>query len=211
MIEFVSSTVETGKAASEKSLPSTTTNTSGTGVDLNTTSTTPLSVSIQVVKFLIAEEAALPVTQLRALCKFLGCQDIYGSDITSLCCFANLMEELGMVVVDDSSLRSLSFLNEKLSEIDREMVDGDNQNSSNDSCEDTVTEDGNGAVYENDRATNSGDSTVEDSLMNSMATLTVRNKENIRKSGHLKSMRSRNADQNSDTGFQEITNAGRDL
>lgn len=189
MIEFVCSIVENGAEAAlstQDGAQSSTEEKIYSNVEVEKTASVALSVSIQVAKFLISADL-LPVTQTRVLCKFLSNQDIVIEDKHTLSRLKDLMEEVSMVISDGPSLRSLSQLNDKLANID--FKDFETSFHEEDSCDDTITE-GEDDVADAGNET-AEESTVDDSVMNSMAMLNVQNKENVRESSSSKTSRGR--------------------
>lgn len=183
MIEFVCATVESGREADSPSLD----------IGMREGASIALSVSVQIANFLISEDS-LSVTQSRALYKFLGNLEISleGDEKTTLCELRDLLEELGMIASDELSLCSLSMLSQKIAEIDLSDIDNLNKSCNEDedvSCDDTVSDSELEPVCVDDNTT--GESTIEDSLMNSMNMLAVADKENARESLSSKSVRGR--------------------
>jgi hypothetical protein len=178
MVEFVCSVVDAGEAAAvsnESNVPSTPKSVGEESVPA-TDSNTALLTAIQVAQSLVNENS-LTATQSRGLCKFLGSLEIMQGDAMCLRKLKEQMEELGMVLTDGTCLRYLSALNEQLDEIEiaeEEPVDEDDVSSQG-----TVTEAG-----------STGETTVEDSLMDSMAGLSVKNKENVKRASQGKANRS---------------------
>ena len=172
MIEFVYSIVESGmkiETSKEANIHSSS-DTIDSGGEMNKTTNVALSVSTQVAKFLVSTDS-LPVTLSRALCKFLSNQEITAdkNDKVDLMTLKDLMEEVSMVISDASSLRSLSQLSNRLADIDLQDFEG--------SSEDTESE---GELEIPKESSNTvGNSTVEDNIVESMATLSVGNKENV--------------------------------
>lgn len=153
MIQFVCDTVECGSEVDGVKLDA-----RAAGISV------ALSISVQLSRFLSSAVEVLPVSQSRALCKYLGNLKISreGEDKATLCELRDLLEELGMLVSDDVSLCYLSTFRQTIGEID--LSDVRNIHESFD-----------------------GDSTTADSLMKSMDMMTVSDKENTRDSSYLKS------------------------
>jgi condensin complex subunit 3 len=80
---------------------------------------TSLLASVQIAEFLAKHGEDITVTTLRALCKLLGASDfdVEQEDLNKLEDLKRNLEELGMLITDATSLRSLSDLNELLSDI----------------------------------------------------------------------------------------------
>jgi hypothetical protein len=201
MVEFVCATVDAAReavASTEANVPST-----PKSVDEATEptigSSTALLAVIQVAQFLTGENS-LTVTQSRALCKFMGSQDIEisGGDRVHLRKLKEQMEELGMMLTDGPSLRAIASLNESLADVESDNEEGGEsgaeERSLNDaSSEGTVTDD---EIEDPVDSGSTGETTVEDSLMDSMAALSVKNKENVARVGksQKQSRRSRRSD-----------------
>ena len=137
-----------------------------------------LSTSLQVAKFLVEKEQKLNVTQLRSLCKFLGNRDIRLEDHgkRKLGKLKDLVEELSFID-DSTSLKSLRPLTELLSSVrgyeDSEDEEEDEENGQY-SDDETVSEN---SLQENLETV--GETTIEDEIMmNSIARLSLENKEN---------------------------------
>lgn len=163
-----------------------------------------LSSSCQVARFLVKYEEKLSVTQRRALCKYLGGQNIDAStgDKRLLLVLKACVEELAYVA-DSSSTKSLrplvdlmqgvSGVLEENAESMREAADSGAESSD----DDTVTENSDERnLHGDDDST--GESTVEEVLMDSLATLSMSAKENpvnSSKSGRLSSTARRSSTQ----------------
>ncbi len=142
--------------------------------------------SLQVARFLVKHEGDLSVTQRRSLCKFLGGQNFEASSIDK----ASLRKLKGYVndlsfMSDSSSVKSLGPLVEVLRDVEGGVDDDDDgieaepaeATGDASSDEETVTEHSSGNE-EDDDAESAGESTVDDVLMDSLATLTMKSKEN---------------------------------
>ena len=176
MIEFVLQIVEVGReaaASNETNVPST----PKSVVKESIKSSTSLLVTIQVAEFLISD-CNLTVTQTRSLCKFMGGQDISdGGEGMHVRKLKELMEELGMMIEDGTCLRSIAPINECLADIE---VDNEEHGVIEDSSDEDDAS-SQGAVTEGD-AESTGETTLEDSLMENMANISVsQNKENKRR------------------------------
>ena len=142
-----------------------------------------LSVSLQVAKFLVENEQKLNVTQVRSLCKFLGNREIFlgGHERAQLGKLKDLIEELSFID-DSASLKSLRPLTKLLS-----SVRGYEDNNDDDEDEDDEVF---GDPYSDDETISNtsveqnclqsvGETTIEDEIMmNSIARLSLENKEN---------------------------------
>jgi condensin complex subunit 3 len=142
-----------------------------------------VSASLQVATFLVENEQRLKVTQLRPLCKFLGNQEIRldDHDMVKLGKLKDLTEELSFLE-DSPSLTSLRPLTELLS-----SVKGYEDNNNDDDDEDEGAFDGTNSDVETISENNTeekdsesvGETTIEDEvMMNSIARLSLENKEN---------------------------------
>mmetsp|Transcript_13565 Transcript_13565/g.21352 ORF Transcript_13565/g.21352 Transcript_13565/m.21352 type:complete len:957 (+) Transcript_13565:64-2934(+) len=175
LVEFVCSMVDTGKqsAASMEAEPA-----SPRNEDEYSYATTIVLALIQVARFL-GKDNSLNLTETRAMCKFLCSQDLEVSTNNSfhLHSLKELVEELSMVLTDATSLRSIKTISALLEDIPEHSVmdsDGDANSAGDASSQGTVTED----EADNDDVESTGETTVEDSLMESMTALSV--KENSR-------------------------------
>jgi hypothetical protein len=132
---------------------------------------------------LVENEQRLKVTQLRPLCKFLGNQEIRldDHDMVKLGKLKDLTEELSFLE-DSPSLTSLRPLTELLS-----SVKGYEDNNNDDDDEDEGAFDGTNSDVETISENNTeekdsesvGETTIEDEvMMNSIARLSLENKEN---------------------------------
>jgi hypothetical protein len=134
MIQYVCSTVDTGKPddatvvraednATEEDTQLDVNNTTSVSVadeEAVQCNSTSLLAGLQVAEFLSKRSEDLNVTSQRALCKLLGGSfiDIEEEDPKNLAALKRFMEELGMLISDGTSLRSLATLNDVLSEIE---------------------------------------------------------------------------------------------
>ena len=144
MIHYVCSTVDTGRPGGEDDATVVQTNKNEEGEDpRNTTafvsvaptvaadlSSTSLLASLSIAEFLVKNvEESLNTTDTRALCKLLGAADFDENEEETKNLFAlkRLMEELGMILTDETSLKYIADLNDILSEInvDDETEEGD--------------------------------------------------------------------------------------
>lgn len=148
-----------------------------------------LSSCVQVARFLVKQEEKLSVTQRRALCKFLGGQDIdtTTSDKKALLILKACMEEL-VFVADTSSAKSLRPMTELMHDVNGEIEEEnmgstgeDEVAASDDSDDDTITEHSNQQNEDIDDDSTGG-STVTDGLIDTLATLSMTAKENPPKS-----------------------------
>jgi hypothetical protein len=134
---------------------------------------TALVSSLQVAQFLIQESSNLTNTTVRALGKFIGGQDIdvESEPRTHLLKLKEYLEELGMLLTDATSLRSMALLNDTLVGVENDEEDnGEVQNDDN--SEATETE---------DEMESTGETTLDESLMDSMVALSVKKgKENTK-------------------------------
>jgi condensin complex subunit 3 len=177
IIEFVCSVVDVGReaaASNETSVPSTP---KSVVEEPSIRSSAGLLAAIQVAEFLI-NECSLTVTQTRALCKFMGSQDIGdGEDRMHLRKLKDQMEELGMMVTDGTCLRSLTPLNERLADVES---DDEEEHGGVEDSSDVGDASSQGTVTEDEGEESTGETTLEDSLMESMANIAVsHNKENM--------------------------------
>ena len=189
MVEYVISIVSESKAVSKEAIPSE----EGNDVVQENNEHVELSAAVQVAQFLVKYEDKLTVTQRRSLCKYVGGQDVAVHETSLVLKLKGCMESLSFIS-DSTSLKSLQPLMEVLqdvngdveqegSESEDDKVDEEAPPASSD--EDTVTEE----EEEQEQEESSDDSTIEDVLMESLATLTVNTKENpprkvsLRKSG----------------------------
>jgi condensin complex subunit 3 len=139
-----------------------------------------LSSSLQVAEFLLKQEGRVSVPQRRILCKFLGGQeiDLSTSDKHSLLMLKACLDNLALVV-DASSARSLLPLTELIQRAKGELEEdvepvGENGDSSvNSNDDDTFTE-----HSEDQEIDENDDSSVEDVLMDGLASISVNAKEN---------------------------------
>eukprot|EP00980_Cylindrotheca_fusiformis_P018269 scaffold5943_cov134-Cylindrotheca_fusiformis.AAC.3 len=76
-----------------------------------------LAVSVQVLRFLISEFEVLAVAQLRAICKFLSGLDLNLEGREKAVCLEmqDLLEDLGMILQDETSLNALSMVRRSIS------------------------------------------------------------------------------------------------
>ncbi len=142
-----------------------------------------LSSGLQIAQFLIKNESMLSSTQIRSLCKSLGGYEIdaVGKNNSEIRKFKDCLDEIESLFTDSPALRSLENLIDSFANVKGEE-DDDNEGSS---CEDdeevqsddeTVSEE---SFTEGHNLAQSieDDSTVADSIMDSLAKLCV-NKEN---------------------------------
>jgi condensin complex subunit 3 len=173
MIEYICSIVDAGRRVSSQAESGelSTSNASSEKSQSAIMPSTALVSSLQVAQFLIQESSNLTNTTVRALCKFIGGHDI-DVQIESKAHLLQLqeyLEELGMLLTDAPSLRSMALLNDSLVGVEDEE-NGRVQND--DSSEATETE---------DEMESTGETTLEDSLMDSMLALSVKEgKENMK-------------------------------
>lgn len=177
MIDYVCSVVDVGREVSVSNNANTP-STDKAMVDEKSMkkSNTALLASIQVAEFLI-NDGSLTVTQTRSLCKFLGRQeiDVETGEHSHLRKLKDHMEELGMMLTDNTCLRSLTNINEYLVDV----KDEDDASVENED--------------EADAGTHSGDTTLEDSIMESLAAVSIsNNKENTRSAKSTKANDSTN-------------------
>jgi condensin complex subunit 3 len=174
MIEYICSIVDAGRRVSSQAESGelSTSNTSSQKSQNAIMSSTALVSSLQVAQFLIQESSNLTNTTVRALGKFIGGHDIdvQSEPRTHLLQLKEYLEELGMLLTDATSLRSMALLNDTL--VDVESEDENNGSVQNDdSSEATETE---------DEMESTGETTLEESLMDSMVALSVKEgKENM--------------------------------
>jgi condensin complex subunit 3 len=79
-----------------------------------------MSASIQISQFLVNAGEDVRTTMLRSLCKLLGSMSMSiatSEDHQALLLLKNCNEELGMIITDPTSLRSLTALNEALADV----------------------------------------------------------------------------------------------
>ena len=179
MIDYVCSVVDAGRKASEAgtgSSPRLLPSEDEPSEDHKVSSSTAVLSSIQIAQFLIKESSNLTNASVRILCKFLGQLEIEVKQekMAHLIQLKGFMEELGMILTDDSSLRCLQALNRLLVDVDLDN-DGSFDEGSEDESDRTETDD------EVEKELRSEDeTTLEDSVMDSLAALTVDDKENSR-------------------------------
>jgi condensin complex subunit 3 len=143
--------------------------------------------SLQVARFLVKHEGDLSVTQRRSLFKFLGGQnfEISSIDKISLSKFKGYVNDLSFIS-DSSSVKSLGPLIELLRDVEGGLDDDDDEGSEDgpaaatvdaSSDDETVTEHSSENEGDGDAET-AGESTVDDVLMDTLAALTMKSKEN---------------------------------
>lgn len=175
MIEYICSIVDAGRRVSSQveSGELSISNASSQNSQSAIMPSTALVSSLQVAQFLIQESSDLTNATVRALGKFIGGHDIdvQSEPRTHLLKLKEYLEELGMLLTDATSLRSMALLNDTLVGIESE--DEDNGRVQNDdSSEATETE---------DEMESTGETTLEESLMDSMIALSVKEgKENTK-------------------------------
>jgi condensin complex subunit 3 len=143
-----------------------------------------LSVSLQIAQFLVKNESKLTSTQLRSICKLLGGYEIEAQeqDRLALAKLKDSLDEIETFLTDASALRSLETLIEFLAAVkgtedvdDSETQDSEDQDNDVTSDDETVSEQ---SFYDDENRNESvDDSTVADTIMDSLAKLSV-NKEN---------------------------------
>jgi hypothetical protein len=177
IVDYVASVVE-------QSAPEAIENEQRDGVeDLN------VVVSLQVARFLVKQEEKLSVTQRRALCKYLGAQhiDLSKENKSSLLKLKGYVEDLTFVA-DTSSAKSLRPLADLLEDVQGEIEDVEEAEVGPNTTVNTVTEENSNVENEisddetvtehseNDHDdASSGESTVEDLIMDSLASLSKEN------------------------------------
>ncbi len=103
-------------------------------------SRTAFMVALQVAQFVLSaeeQELSLNITQLRGLCKLLGSLSVQSTPGISK--LQQIMEELGMVLTDGTSLRSLTLLTQELADLHEEGEKGISGRESNASTLSEVT------------------------------------------------------------------------
>jgi condensin complex subunit 3 len=176
MIEYICSIVDAGRRISSQAERAelSTSDASSQNSQNAIMPSTALVSSLQVAQFLIEESSNLTNTTVRSLGKFIGARayiDVQSEPRTHLLLLKERLEELGMLLTDATSLRSMALLNDALVGIESE--DEENGRVQNDdSSEATETE---------DEMESTGETTLEESLMDSMVALSVKDgKENTK-------------------------------
>ena len=125
------------------------TSTEATAQD-GTNNSASLMAGVQIASFLAKHGEDINVTTLRALCKHLGASefDLNKEDRNKLVALKTDLEELGMVITDANSLRSLSDLNDLLADI--HVDDEDEEPSDEEQEERNAGEDSDATESEND-------------------------------------------------------------
>lgn len=164
MIQYVCSTVDTGKPSSEKNNVTETIDEktqageesqSIARTEVPQSSSTSLMAGIQVAAFLAAHFDCINITTQRALCKLLGVSIIEeeAEELKELQTMKKYLEEIGMQIDDANCLNSLAPLNELL--VDIEVDD----NSDNEEEQDSILQDVNSSREQ--REGGDGESSVE--------------------------------------------------
>jgi condensin complex subunit 3 len=120
MIEYLCSMVEVGKDAVEDALEKAKTNDKETETSIqDVKSSSSLLAAIQIATFLSKESENLGTTFLRVLCKLLGGidLDVECEESKDLSTLKHLMDDLAMEIIDATSQRALSQLDELLADV----------------------------------------------------------------------------------------------
>jgi len=155
MIEYCCETAESAMEAHAKELAG--------SVPIETTPSIFLLACCHVAKFLSDDTCSLTTTQTRALCKFMGSQEIDAQEdsLKHLIELREVTEEIGMLITDEICLQSLSPLNEDLAAVQQRLEEEEKEQENN-------------LIQDNDQEdTSLGGTTVEDSLMESFVRLEV--------------------------------------
>jgi len=184
VVEYVCCVVVDSEAASKGAAVDETLDNNNTSTIINkeSLSLVALVASLNISRFLVKNEAKLPVTQLRSLCKFLGAQgrEIQVDDDNEkvkIRKLKNYMEEL--TFLETSSKKALRPLIELLSSVERYKDNNDdNKGDFVDALSDDETLSESSYNKEKDLESIGGTTIEDEAMMNSISRLSLLNKEN---------------------------------